>query len=343
MPHFVDELEQALIRNPHERGPSLADRFPDLVAACDASKGAVKGDKWIVVSMKHATTFGHVVSVSERHTGVIRTMLIFDAYQIGVPEAFVAFRQGIDSLVALQSNDCVPKVEDRDEHNLWVVIDTVDYELLRSGIANWNFGVKKSVLKQLFKAVDAFHEKGFVIRGLSPHSIAVVGGSRPRPFVLDWALATRRNPAVPTLQAARFASGTYAAPEQRAAVSTEPAADMYSIGRLVEAAVTEDPDLTNAQRLLVEHCSFSSKIPKAVAIATHPEAAKRFHSAAEFLAALHGRRPRGEPGAPRRLPSLIWLSEDWVWRLVLTILVVVLAIVAKMAGVEIPKVGQLLP
>ena len=179
---------------------------------------------------------------------------------------------------------------------------------------------------EVLKSLSEAHEHGIVHRDLKPENIFLVeedDGSETVK-VLDFGIAKltkdaeHLDPMALTLQGRAMGTPNYLSPEQAKGLALEPESDLYTMGVLLFEMIVGKPPFAGgtAMDIMLRHVNAptpripdpklrGTPIERAIRKAMNKDAAKRFQSAADMLAALGGTVavPVGELPPPVKVTS----------------------------------------
>ena len=186
------------------------------------------------------------------------------------------------------------------------------------------------ILRQIFDALAAAHERGVIHRDLKPGNIMISrGGAAPRIKVLDFGLAKMTTSSTSDLELTNpgFAMGTphFMSPEQHLGALVDQRTDIYALGVLVYQMlcgcypfIGNTPSEIGGHHMhteLVLPSSLVKRLPKSVdqvlSRALAKDATARFISVREFQAALERCIPQ-RAATPVPAPAPVKNTRTWV-------------------------------
>jgi hypothetical protein len=184
-------------------------------------------------------------------------------------------------------------LEEIDDH-LIIVSEYVEGETLRAAISPGPMSPDKAhpVAVQIARALCAAHDAGVIHRDLKPENVLLTPAGDVK--VVDFGIAHVEGPEATRLTRAGAMLGTpaYMAPEQLLGATVDGRADIYAFGVLLNELVTGRHPLSAATPV-----SPPDVFATVIARCMQPDAAARYASARELLAALEGMQGPGEAGA----------------------------------------------
>jgi serine/threonine protein kinase len=289
----VDDLEKMLQHARGARDRELAASIDRSLGDLTTTRGSRFGTRWRVKRHLNPTLFGHLHEVVDDEESASRTLLCFDHAQVGIPEALAAFRRGLETLVALQeiaddANSLVPRIEEMDSERRWVILRVCEHAPIGRELSRWNHKTKVSAIKRLLSGIGEMHSRGFMFRNLSTTSIVTTPAERL--VLVDWALAVRVS-TNDTFRAGSFANPAFMAPEQRrGSAPYDQRTDVYSLGRVLNAIVSEDPEPMHCPVSRLKGCRTWRRVRRTITAATQPDPTLRTPNVRTLLRELQARR-----------------------------------------------------
>lgn len=237
----------------------------------------------------------------------------------GREEVKERFRREIRAMARVEHPNVVRILDSGEEDgNAWYamqLVDGIDLATLYEKKGAQKPALVQQIAAGLLSAMEALHGAGILHRDLKPHNVMLDRSGRP--IVMDLGLTKLADTETMTKTGALIGSPRYMPPELLEGRRPDERSDLYQVGLILWevaagsiAVKGSDFHEVSARILTGQVARIEDQVPgfpRLLAQVIHrliaPDAAARFQSASEALAALAGEIPVDAPAAPPPIPA----------------------------------------